>query len=110
MTRYSVSSTNENDLLSQITRPTLLLDETRCRRNIQRMADKARANHVRFRPHFKTHQSAQIGAWFREYGVEVITVSSVEVVRFYRPNPRLPPNCDAISRYTWLIVAGSPPK
>lgn len=27
-------------------------------RNIHRMAAKARASHVRFRPHFKTHGSA----------------------------------------------------
>src|SRR5512147_1045773 len=47
------------------------------------MAEKARANHVRFRPHFKTHQSAQIGAWFREFGVEAITVSSVTMADYF---------------------------
>jgi D-serine deaminase-like pyridoxal phosphate-dependent protein len=67
----------------RIERPTLLLDTVRARRNIARMADKARRSGVRFRPHFKTHQSAQIGAWFREYGVEAITVSSVEMAEFF---------------------------
>jgi len=58
-----------------ITRPTLVVDEGRVRRNIARMATKARASGVRFRPHFKTHQSAAIGAWFREEGVTAITAS-----------------------------------
>ena len=42
----------------QIETPTLLLNEAIARRNIERMANKARQNGVRFRPHFKTHQSA----------------------------------------------------
>ena len=66
-----------------ITRPTLLLDVVRARRNIARMADKARRNGVRFRPHFKTHQSAAIGAWFRAEGVACITVSSVTMARYF---------------------------
>ena len=70
-------------ILPQITRPTLLLDEARCHRNIERMADKARRSSVRFRPHFKTHQSAQIGEWFREVGVDAITVSSVKMAEYF---------------------------
>src|SRR6476620_10300974 len=73
----------ETTLLKQITRPTLLLDEARCRRNIERMASKARRSNVRFRPHFKTHQSAQIGEWFREAGVNAITVSSVKMAEYF---------------------------
>ncbi|MFX0116037.1 MAG: alanine racemase [Candidatus Hodarchaeota archaeon] len=52
-------------------------------RNIQRMARKARANSVRFRPHFKTHQSAQIGALLRDAGATNITVSSLEMARYF---------------------------
>lgn len=63
--------------------PTLLLDEQCARRNIGRMANKAAVNRVRFRPHFKTHQSAAIGEWFREAGVTAITVSSVEMARYF---------------------------
>jgi D-serine deaminase-like pyridoxal phosphate-dependent protein len=69
--------------VAEITRPTLLLDEARCRRNIERMAEKAKRSNVRFRPHFKTHQSAQIGRWFREVGVEAITVSSVKMAEYF---------------------------
>jgi D-serine deaminase-like pyridoxal phosphate-dependent protein len=68
---------------SDISVPTLLLDEGRARRNIFRMADKAASNQVRFRPHFKTHQSAAVGEWFRDVGVTAITVSSVEMARYF---------------------------
>ncbi len=66
-----------------ITKPTLLLDEKRCRRNIQFMADKSTQNEVTLRPHFKTHQSLEIGRWFKEAGVEKITVSSLDMAQYF---------------------------
>ncbi len=66
-----------------IVRPTLLLDKDVCLRNIARMADKAKEKNLIFRPHFKTHQSAIIGSWFREFGVTAITVSSVSMARYF---------------------------
>jgi len=71
------------NIYDQISKPTLLLDETITRRNIARMAAKARHSGVRFRPHFKTHQSAEIGEWFREEGVTAITVSSVDMALYF---------------------------
>ncbi|MFO7679520.1 MAG: alanine racemase [Chloroflexota bacterium] len=68
---------------SLIIKPTLLLDEQKTLRNIERMIAKARYSGVRFRPHFKTHQSAAIGEWFRQRGVEAITVSSVDMARYF---------------------------
>ncbi len=47
------------------------------------MKERADSAGIIFRPHFKTHQSAQIGAWFREAGVEKITVSSVEMAQYF---------------------------
>ncbi len=47
------------------------------------MAEKARKKHLQFRPHFKTHQSAEIGEWFREAGVSKITVSSVSMAIYF---------------------------
>ena len=38
---------------------------------------------VTFRPHFKTHQSAEIGEWFRAAGVTAITVSSVDMALYF---------------------------
>ncbi len=67
----------------KIIRPVLLLDEKKCRDNIRRMAVKARDSCVSFRPHFKTHQSAEIGEWFRQEGIEKITVSSVAMAEYF---------------------------
>ena len=66
-----------------ITSPSLLLDKNKALQNIEAMASKARKNGVRFRPHFKTHQSAEVGEWFRECGVDAITVSSVEMAMYF---------------------------
>lgn len=71
------------EILAGIERPTLVLDKARVRRNIGRMAEKARRSGVQFRPHFKTHQSASIGDWFRDFGVEAITVSSVDMAVYF---------------------------
>ncbi|RMF27156.1 MAG: alanine racemase, partial [Bacteroidetes bacterium] len=70
-------------LFPDIERPTLLLDERKCRANIRRMAQKARPSGVRLRPHFKTHQSARVGAWFREAGVTAATVSSLSMAKYF---------------------------
>lgn len=66
-----------------ITTPTLLLNEQKCRRNIRNMAEKAERNNVTLRPHFKTHQSHEIGRWFREEGAEKITVSSLRMAKYF---------------------------
>jgi D-serine deaminase-like pyridoxal phosphate-dependent protein len=63
----------------KIARPTLLLDKERVAQNIKRMKEKADRAGVRFRPHFKTHQSAQVGKWFQREGVQAITVSSLDM-------------------------------
>ncbi|HWQ04311.1 MAG TPA: alanine racemase [Longilinea sp.] len=70
-------------IYDSIEQPVLLLDETRARANIAFMAEKAARNGVRFKPHFKTHQSAEIGAWFRPHGVTAITVSSVDMAEYF---------------------------
>lgn len=66
-----------------ISTPTLLLDEEKCRKNIQAMAGKARRLGLLFRPHFKTHQSHEVGRWFRNYGVTAITVSSLRMGEYF---------------------------
>ena len=60
-----------------ITKPTLILDKKKCIENINTMFSKAKKHHLEFRPHFKTHQSLEVGSWFKEIGVTKITVSSV---------------------------------
>jgi D-serine deaminase-like pyridoxal phosphate-dependent protein len=72
--------------MTKIIRPTLVLDKEICIRNIERMAKKAFDHQMRFRPHFKTHQSAKIGEWFRDFGIEAITVSSVQMAEYFAAN------------------------
>lgn len=66
-----------------ITVPTLVLDENKVRENIRRMAEKAKKAGVRLRPHTKTHQSAEIAGWYRDYGIDGITVSSLTMAEYF---------------------------
>lgn len=70
----------------KITKPTLLIDRKKSLANISEMAKKAIDSNVNFRPHFKTHFSAEIGNWFRDFGVESCTVSSVEMASYFIAN------------------------
>lgn len=67
----------------EITQPTLLLDKEKCKANIQRMLEKAEKNGCSLRPHFKTHQSAQVGEWFKEAGINKCTVSSLGMAQYF---------------------------
>lgn len=68
---------------TKISKPTLLLDTQRCRRNIIRIVQKTRSQGLELRPHFKTHQSGLIGEWFRELGIDKITVSSLGMAKYF---------------------------
>ena len=70
-------------MMHNISEPTLLLRENICKANIQKMSQKAENNGLRFKPHMKTHQSAEIGEWLRKSGVEAITVSSVTMAEYF---------------------------
>lgn len=70
-------------IFDRIEKPTLLIDPDKTRRNIQRIQQKAQQQGLRLRPHFKTHQSAEIGEWFRQAGVTAITVSSVDMACYF---------------------------
>lgn len=73
-------------LFNHIVKPTLLLDENKTRKNIAQMVKKAKISRVELRPHFKTHQSAEIGGWFSEEGITKITVSSVDMAYYFAKN------------------------
>lgn len=66
-----------------IIRPLALIDEDRCRTNIRRIATKLKRLGIVYRPHFKTHQSREIGNWFRDEGVEAITVSTIGMAEYF---------------------------
>lgn len=67
----------------EIISPVLLLDQAKCRKNIEQMRGKAAKNNLLFRPHFKTHQSIGIGNWFRDFDTKSITVSSVQMAKYF---------------------------
>ncbi|MFC1726620.1 alanine racemase [candidate division KSB1 bacterium] len=66
-----------------IEKPAIVLDEDRAKNNIRIMADKVRKTGARFRPHFKTHQNIKIGQWFKDAGVNEITVSSLGMAEYF---------------------------
>ena len=70
-------------MISNIQVPTLLVDEQKCRQNIQTMIKKAADNQVIIRPHFKTHQAHDIARWFKEEGVQKITTSSFRMAAYF---------------------------
>ncbi|MEQ8239210.1 MAG: alanine racemase [Cyclobacteriaceae bacterium] len=67
----------------KIKQPTLFVNETIVRQNIRAMKAKADHSNALFRPHFKTHHSADIGEWFRQEGVNQITCSSVSMAAYF---------------------------
>ncbi|HNW99534.1 MAG TPA: alanine racemase [Bacteroidales bacterium] len=69
-----------------IKQPTLIIDKARSIANIKAMFEKAKKHNLIFRPHFKTHQMAEVGEWFRNEGVEAITVSSVSMAKYFADN------------------------
>ena len=73
----------EDQKLMNISVPTAVIDREKARENIRAMAAKAAKQQIRFRPHFKTHQSAAIGDWFKNEGVREITVSSVRMAAYF---------------------------
>ncbi|WP_456441436.1 alanine racemase [Caldithrix abyssi] len=71
------------NVLNNIKQPTLLLDRRKCINNIEKMVKKAADHGLCFRPHFKTHQSVEIGRWFNDLGVRSITVSSLSMAEYF---------------------------
>ncbi len=63
--------------------PRIVLNEEVCKRNIERMATKVASAGASFRPHFKTHQSVEIGEWFRPHNVSKIAVSSFAMASYF---------------------------
>lgn len=63
--------------------PTLYLDLDIVKNNIKKMAEKCARSGIEFRPHFKTHQSNEIGRLFKNQGVNGITVSSPKMAEYF---------------------------
>ncbi|KEO72347.1 alanine racemase [Anditalea andensis] len=68
----------------EVKNPTLILDEKICRQNLSNMAERAKKHGLKLVPHFKTHQSLLIGEWYKDYGVQEITVSSFKMAYYFK--------------------------
>lgn len=66
----------------KIKTPTLVINKAKVNSNIERMIEKIDGDTI-FRPHMKTHQSAEIGEILRNMGVSKITVSSVSMAKYF---------------------------
>ncbi|MDO9085490.1 MAG: alanine racemase [Anaerolineaceae bacterium] len=73
-------------IFSSIFKPTLLIHEEKAKKNLRYINEKILSQGKQFRPHFKTHQSAEIGEWFRESGISKITVSSIDMANYFAEN------------------------
>ena len=67
----------------KITKPTLLINEEIVKQNIIQMFNKTTTQNVAFRPHFKTHQSSEIGEWFSSIGTTRIATSSLGMAEYF---------------------------
>ncbi len=72
--------------MHQIIEPTLILNTEICKANVNKMAMRIKKSGGVFRPHFKTHQSATVGNWFIDEGVDCITVSSFQMASYFQQN------------------------
>tara|TARA_B100001057_G_scaffold501172_1_gene621528 strand:- start:4597 stop:5667 length:1071 start_codon:yes stop_codon:yes gene_type:complete len=66
-----------------VIRPTLLLNKDISVSNIKKLKKKVDKYNIILRPHFKTHQSIQVGEWYRDEGIKKITVSSVTMAKYF---------------------------
>jgi D-serine deaminase-like pyridoxal phosphate-dependent protein len=66
-----------------ITKPTFIVNKQKCLQNIEKIHVKTSNSAIDFRPHFKTHQSHEIGEWFKNFSVNKITVSSVDMAFYF---------------------------
>lgn len=63
--------------------PSLILNTKTAKQNIKNMILHCQQHQMELRPHFKTHQSAEIAQWFKEEGIKNCTVSSLEMAAYF---------------------------
>ena len=66
-----------------IEKPRMVLNKEIVLRNISRIFSKAKYNSIQFQPHFKTHQSIEVGRWVRDLGISDITVSNLDMLTYF---------------------------
>ena len=64
--------------------PTLVINKTISLNNLGRMIGVAKKNNLVLRPHFKTHQSIEIGNWFKEKGLPQLPFLPYQWLNFFQ--------------------------
>ncbi|MGM0649463.1 MAG: alanine racemase [Bacteroidota bacterium] len=102
--------------LSEIEKPVFIVSKTGVDKNIRRMQAKAAKHNLIFRPHFKTHQSPDIGNLFKTHGITKIAVSNLDMAYTFQRdgfrdiclailfNPRQAYHLQALSRSTGFCI------
>ncbi|OPZ96846.1 MAG: D-threo-3-hydroxyaspartate dehydratase [Bacteroidetes bacterium ADurb.Bin408] len=73
-------------MFTNLEKPVLLIDKSRCLNNIKRMLAKVDKEKSILRPHFKTHNHAEVGNWFAQAGIKKITVSNPFMAAYFVEN------------------------
>jgi len=69
-------------MLHHLEEPIFLIDRHKVKQNINSVLSKL-DEEITFTPHFKTHQSHQIGRMYRELGISGIKVSSLKMASYF---------------------------
>ena len=69
--------------MKSFTKPSLIINKEKSIDNIKTIKQIADKNKIKLRPHFKTHQSLDIGCWYKNLGIDKITVSSVSMAKYF---------------------------
>ena len=71
--------------MDKIKKPTFIVNKSKVISNTLSILKKIAASEgtVRFRPHFKTHQSVQVSEWLKPLGITSITVSSLDMALLF---------------------------
>ena len=70
-------TTVSDDAVAQMPTPSIVIDATVARHNLERLAEYAKRHGLGIRPHTKTHKSVMIGRMQMEYGAVGLTVAKV---------------------------------
>ena len=70
-------------MVMEIKTPTLIINKEQVLKNVRKIQAKVEKAGIIFRPHFKTHQSADVGGWLKDLGIQKITVSSVHMAECF---------------------------
>lgn len=69
--------------LSELEKPIFIVSKKRAEKNIDKCIKKSKDTGTWLRPHFKTHQSAEISELFKSKGINKIAVSNMDMANYF---------------------------